>query len=236
MKAIRLFLALVRWDVLREVRRKDTVPNMVLFALIVLFLARMGLSPDVTGGRDSQGIGTVVFWITVLFAGTVGLGQSVATEREGNALAGILTSPVDTGVLYLAKVASTTLYVLILELATILLYGVLFDAWPRGSLPGLIAVLLIFTLAYMAVGVVVAAMTTAVRGGGEVLLRILLFPLMIPMITLTLRVSETVFGTPVAGGTLGPPLDLGRYVGVGIAFDAVYLTTGFLLFPKILEE
>jgi hypothetical protein len=93
-----------------------------------------------------------------------------------------------------------------------------------------------FTLAYIACGVVLAAMTTSLRGGGEVVLRNLLIPLMLPLIWLTLRVSERVFGAVLAGGALGPPLKLGHYLAAALAFDTIYLAVGYILFPKVLEE
>ena len=100
----------------------------------------------------------------------------------------------------------------------------------------LLLVISVFTFAYIGLGVILAAMTTALRGGGEVLLRILLFPLMIPLIWLTLLVSQRVFDTTIAGGALGPPLEFRVYLAAGLAFDALYLTAGYLLFPKVLEE
>jgi heme exporter protein CcmB len=233
MKDLRLFLVLIRWDVLRELRRRETLANMILFALLVLFLADLGIGPD---AETVESVGPVVFWITVLFAGSVGLSQNFARERESTALGGVLTAPVDLGVFYLAKVTATGAYVMVLEGAAVFLYAFLFDVSLQGRVLGLVAVLGVFTLGYMAVGVVLAAMTTTLRGGGEVILRILLFPLMIPMIQLTLRVSETVFGGVMAGGALGDPLTLKQYLVVGLALDALYLSVGFLLFPKILEE
>jgi heme exporter protein B len=206
---------------------------MILFALLILFIAQVGLG----GGEARAGAaGPVVFWIAILFAGTVGLSQSFAAEREGNTLGGVITAPIDLGVYYLAKVLSTSLYVLVMELVVLLAYAVLFNVSPWGHLLEILLVLAVFTFAYLAIGVVLAAMTSALRGAGEVLLRILLFPLMIPMIWLTLRVSETVFDTVIAGGALGPPLSVARFAVLGLAFDALYLTAGYLLFPKVLEE
>jgi heme exporter protein B len=233
MRSVRVFVALLRWDVLRELRRKDALANMLLFALLVLFIAQVGIGSD--PARVAT-VGPVIFWIAIIFAGTVGLSQTFAAEREGNVLGGILSAPVDLGVFYLAKVLSTSVYVLVMEIFTLGLYAVLFNVSVGPRLGGLLLVMALFTVAYLSVGVVLAAMTSTLRGGGEVLLRILLFPLMIPMIWITLRVSETVFGAVIAGGALGPPLGLGSYVALGSAFDALYLTAGFVLFPKVLEE
>jgi len=233
MKTVRLFLCLLRWDVLREIRRKETIPNMVLFALLVLFIALIGLGPD---KNVTSTVGPVIFWISILFAGTVGLGQTFAAEREAGALGGIVTAPLDLGVFYLAKVAATWIYVMIMEVLVLGIYSLLFGYSPWENLGGLLAVMSAFTLGYIGAGVVLAAMTTALRGGGEVLLRILLIPLMIPFIWPVLLVSGSLFNTEIASGALGPPMKLSHCLVVNLAFDTIYLTSGYLLFPKVLEE
>lgn len=232
MKSLGIVGAIVRWDFVRELRRKETVPSMILFALLVLFLSQMGLGGDPALGSSA---GPIIFWIAILFAGTVGLSQSFAQEREGGALGALLVAPVPREALYFAKVSSIGTYVLTMEAATVGLYAVLFNVSFGARLPALAVVLVLFTLAYLAVGVVLAAMTSALRGGGEVLLRILLLPLMIPIFWLTLRVSETIFETRIASGALGPPLDFGTYVLLAAALDAIYLTIGSLVFSKALQ-
>jgi heme exporter protein B len=233
MRTFRLFFAFLYWDALRELRHKASLPNMALFSILVLFVGQLGVGTDPEAVRN---VGPVVFWIAVLFSGTVGLSQSFAAERDGGVLAGILSAPVDLGVYYLSKVASTWLQVLAMEVVSVGVYVVLFDAAGSLNAAALFCVLAILTLAYMAIGVVLAAMTTSLARGGEVLLRIVLLPLMIPLLGLTLRVSQGVFGAVIAGGTLGPSMDLGSYAAVGLAFCGLYLAAGFLLFPKVIEE
>ena len=85
-----------------------------------------------------------------------------------------------------------------------------------------------------------SAMTTALGGAGEVILRILVFVLMIPLIMLTFEVSGQLFGT-VGIGADGPSLALGDfspgdYVVIALTFSVIYLCVGYLLFPKVLEE
>ncbi len=245
MKALGLLLRLILWDVLREVRRKEAVPNMILFAVLVLFLINLGVGPLFDSYDDSPepaiqrvgiSVGPVLFWVTVLFAGTVGLSQSFAAERDGNSLTGVVLAPIDLGVFYLAKVFATWIYVLLMEFCLLGVYVVLFhfDDWRQ--LGPLAVVLVVFSLGYMAAGIVLAAMTTALKGSGEVVLRILLFPLLIPLVYLTLRVREGTFGVDVTAGVFGPSIPFSRYVAVVLAIDAMYLAAGFLLFPKVLEE
>lgn len=233
MRALWLVLKLVKWDVLRELRRRETVLNMSLFALLLLFVLKLGLGPD---RKVTDPLGPVVFWMTILFSGTVGLSQSLVAEREGGRLEGIVTAPVDLGFFYLAKVIATGLYVFLMELLVLGAY-VLFFGYERWDLlAALLAVMGVFTAGYIGCGVLLAGMTAALRGGGEIVLRILLLPLMMPLLYLTLQVSESVFGVEVAGGFLGPPMALGTYLSVAGAFDAIYIASGFLIFPKVIEE
>lgn len=251
MRGIVLFLRLVRWDFLREIRRKEAVLNMILFAVLVLFLISLGIGPLLEEWergasfmqreglpasqqvRLATAVGPILLWVTILFAGTVGLGQSFAAEREADSLVGVVLAPMDLGVFYLAKVFATWVYVLLMEICLLGVYAVLFGVSGVRELGLLFLVLLVFSLGYMAAGVVLAAMTSALKRGGEVVLRILLFPLLMPLVYLTLRVEEATLGT---ASLTGEPLPLSSYMAMALAFDAIYLTAGFLVFPKILEE
>lgn len=247
---------LVRWDLVREARRRETIMNMTLFAVLILFAGRLGveafaryfivdlgISPEQQGrlaAEASHSMGPIFFWVAALFAGTVGLNHSFAAEREGNSLGGIVTAPIDLGLFYIAKVVATWVYVMVMQCALALAYVVLFN-YPPGDTALLILMALgSFTLAYVAPGIVLSAMTTALGGAGEVILRILVFVLMIPLIMLTFEVSGQLFGT-VGAGEEGPSLGLGKfspldYVVIALAFSAIYLCAGYLLFPKVLEE
>jgi heme exporter protein B len=228
----RLFLVFLKWDLVREIRRREVVINMTLFALLILFVAQVGLGPNEDAIRT---VAPVIFWITLVFTGTVGLSQCFAAEREGARLAGLQLAPIDLGVFYLAKVAATWLYVMLMAVFLVGAYVLFFNFDQYSLLPSLFVVVGVFTLGYIGAGVMLSSMTTALRGGGEIVLRILLVPLMMPSIFLTLDVSEAVFGTQVARDTLGDT-PLGTYVAIVGALDAIYVTTGFLLFPKILED
>jgi heme exporter protein B len=241
MRSLRLFVSLLKWDLVRELRRREAVANMCLFALLVLFVGRIGIE-DSRGASSAAGavqeaVGPVLFWIAILFAGTIGLSQTFVAEREGDAISAITTAPIDPGVFYLSKVAAVGLYVAIMEVLVLGGYIILFNFDPGARLVPFLLVMSAFTLGYMATGVVLAAMTTTLRGGGEVVLRILIIPLMLPVLWYTLRISEYLFDTVIAGGaTLGPPLTLGEYLAFTLALDTIYLTAGYVLFPKVLEE
>ena len=233
MNRMTLFLTFIRWDFLRELRRKEIVLNMSLFAMLMLTIAQMGAGGD---SAMMKSVGPVFFWMAIVFTGTVGLSQSFASEREGGRLVGIQLSPIDLGVFYLAKVAATWIYIVLMGLALLAVYMLFFNFMRFDLLPALLAVLGVFALGYSGAGIILSSMTTSLRGGGEIVLRILILPLMVPVILLTLQVTEVTFGSQVPGGIIGPPMDLWKYLVTVLSLDAIYITTGYLVFPKIIEE
>ena len=86
-----------------------------------------------------------------------------------------------------------------------------------------------FTFAYVAAGTLIAALTSSLRGG-EVVLRILLFPIMIPTVISALRAGEVIF---IGDRSLRSAL---MALGSMLALGVVYLSLGFALFPKVVEE
>jgi len=228
MVAFRSFLAIVRWDFVLELRRREAVLNMSLFAVLMLFIAAYGLS---TKPELVEEVGPLFLWISILFAGTVGLSRAFAMERSSGALSGVLVSPLDPGVFYLAKVAATWLYVMAMECLVAGAYVLLFDfnRWER--LPLLLATMAAFTLAYVGAGAVIAAMTSSLRGG-EVVLRILLFPIMIPVVMMVIKGGEAIFPREPPPGAPGLGITLGRILPLAL----IYISLGFILFPKVVEE
>ena len=165
MNALRLYLRLTLWDFRREIRRKDAVLNMVLFAILVLFLVNFAAGPlfqrfqPRTVGNDPflltlvHRVGAVFFWVTVLFAGSVGLSQTFAAEREGRGRSpGVVLAPIDLGVFYLAKVTATWVYVMLMEVCLLAGYVVFFDFGDIAVLGPMLGALALFSLGYIAVG------------------------------------------------------------------------------------
>lgn len=212
------------WDLVVELRRREAVLGMALFAVLVLFIASYGLSGRMELAAE---VGPLIFWIAVLFAGTVGLSRAFSAEREGGALTGVLLSPLDAGAYYVAKVAATWLYVMSMGALLEGAYAVVFNFTRPEGLVWLFLAMGAFSFAYVAAGAVMAAMTSSLRGG-EVVLRITLFPLMVPAVITALSMSEGIFSPE---GRPAPRAFLSL-----IALGVVYLSAGFLLFPKVVEE
>ena len=116
--------------------------------------------------------------------GIITLNRSFVIERTHGALHGIRLTGVDASNVYLSKVISNLIFLLLLEIVITpiaLQFFDLFDEITVVVLLKLFGVLSIGTLGFCAVGVLLAGMSTSTNGG-ESLLSVILLPLVIPII------------------------------------------------------
>ena len=170
-------------DLRIEARSRERLPAMLLFAALVLLVMHFAIGLDTA---DRHELAPGVLQAAFLFAGTLGLYRSFAPETEAMAIHGLMLGPADRSAIYFGKLASGTLLLLVVEIPVVLLYELFFRANLLGGQPvsGLLtfgAILLCFSLGFMALGTTVAAIcaATPVR---EVLLPLLLFPLSAPLL------------------------------------------------------
>ena len=93
MQQLRALLTVIRWDVVVEIKRRESTLNMSLFALLVLFIASYAMSDS----RELlQAFGPIFYWVAIFFAGTVGLARAFLVEREGGAIHAMLVAPMNS--------------------------------------------------------------------------------------------------------------------------------------------
>lgn len=216
--------AVARKDLLLEARSRERFVSMATFAVLVAVVFSFALDPTV---RSDQ-IAGAMLWVTVLFAGTLGLGRSFALEREADALTGVLVSPVPRGAVFLGKFLANLLVVLAVEAVIFPVYALFFNLRLGAALGGLVLVVLLATVAFMAVGTLFAAITAHTRMG-ETLLPILLLPLLIPVVIFAASATQRLLvGRPLA--------EVGGNLRMLLAMDLVFLFVGAAVFGAALEE
>lgn len=215
---------LVRWECLRELRRGEIVVSMILFALVSIFVLSFAIDPgSETGVRAQPGI----LWTVLLLAGTIGVERSFGRSGEERVLEGLLIAPVSRTAIYYARVLSTWIFVAIMNLVVIVAFLVLYNVKTDAT-----TVLIILTgawatmIGFCAVGVTLAAMTRSIQGG-EVLHRLLLLPLLIPVFKGVVSLT----GQALRGHEIGL-----REIAIIFAFDLVYLAAGQILFDQVVSD
>jgi len=217
-------LILVWKDVLIDLKRKDNLLSMILFAILTLLLFQfaMGEEPEMF-----QIALPGVIWIVSLMSGVLGLGKSFVQEMETGCMGGLLLTPVDRSVLFLGKMLANTLFLLFTQLLFIPLCLFFFEIEVRNWLE-LLMVLFFGTVGFSSLGTLLTAMTSTLRGK-EMLLPILIFPLMVPSLLCVVRLTDFLFFGAHSE-------EVWSWWKLLLGFDVVLFTLSLLGFEFIVEE
>jgi heme exporter protein B len=196
----------------------------LLLALLTLVLANLAWSHL----RPTSLVAPGILWISFAFAATLTLSRSLHRERDRGTWEALALLPVDWGTVYLVKVASNFLILLVIETITLPLYAVLFDIDLLAPLAKLIPVLLLGSLGFSATGTLLAALSSHARTR-EILLPILLFPLLLPLLMMTLQATQKILDGQSSSQLLAEHELL-------LAFDAIFLAIGWLTFDYVLGD
>lgn len=211
-------------DLLLEVRSRERVVGMFTFAVLVAVVFSFSLDPTVQAIR----IAGAMLWVTILFAGMLGLGRSFTLEKEQDALVGILLTPVDRSAFFLGKFLANLVLLLATTLVIFLVYGLFFQLPLGGAWAGLGMIALFGCIGFMAVGTLFSAVAASTRLG-DTLLPILLLPLLFPVV---------VFGTSATQLLLlgRPLLEVYGNVRMLAAFALIFVVVGALVFGWVVED
>lgn len=224
MTALAIFCMQVRailWkDIRYELRSKQTWLSMGLFALLVLVVFNFTFDLRV---ENTAAVAPGALWVAFIFASLLGLGRTVAAERERGSLDRLLLCPVDRRAIYLAKLLGNVIFIGSVEIVALPAFAILFNVQLFGAL---ILIVLLGTLGIASVGTLFAVMAAATRAR-ELLLPILVFPLIVPVVISAVRATQLLL-VPAANE---PP-----WLGLLIAFDIIFLSLSTLTFHYVIEE
>jgi len=215
--------AVVWKDLAAELRSRELIGAMLVFALLVILIFNFALELDV---RTRSTITSGVLWVTFAFAGTIGLNRSMAVEKDRGCLDGLLLAPVDRVAIYFGKVAANLTFLGIVAAVVLPVYSVLYNV--NLFVPGLLGVIVLGSIGYVAVGTLLAAMAVQARTR-DVLLPILLFPVVLPVLIPAVRAST--------GFLQGIPLEeIEIWIRLLIVYDVVFLVVAWWVFDYVVEE
>jgi heme exporter protein B len=215
--------AIIWKDLAAELRSRELLSAMLVFALLVILIFNFALELDATA-RASVTAG--VLWVTFTFAGTLGLNRSMATEKDRGCLDGLLLAPVDRSAIYFGKAVGNLIFMLIVEAIVLPVYTILYGV--NLFIPGLLLVILLGSIGYVAVGTLLSSMAVQTRTR-DILLPILLFPLVIPILIAAVKASTGFLqGSAFA--------DIQPWINLLLVYDVVFTAVAFMVFDYIVEE
>lgn len=214
----------VMWkDLSAELRSRELLSAMLVFALLVILIFNFALDLDVSA-RFSVTSG--VLWVTFAFAGTLGLNRSMAVEKDRGCLDGLLLAPVDRAAIYFGKAIGNLVFMLIIEIIVLPVYSALYNV--NLFIPGLLVVTLLGSIGYVAVGTLLSTMAVQARTR-DILLPILLFPVVLPVL---------LGGVKASGFFLeGREMDvIWPWINLLITYDVIFIAIAFMVFDYVVEE
>lgn len=212
-------------DLAIERRTREIVVSTALFSLLVAVLASISFYLDEV---DARAVAPGVLWIAVSFSGVLAVGRSFARERENDAMRGLLLAPIPPSGIYLGKVASTLVFLAIVEGLLIPIVALLYHVdLVRVMLPTL-PVLVLGTLGQVLAGTLFGAMTVK-TGARDLLVAVVVFPLVAPALLAAVVATREIFAPSEAIDTL-------RWCKILLAYDLVVGAGGVWMFGPLVRE
>ncbi len=217
----------IAWKDLRvELRSREIIYTMAFFAalLVVIYSFAFPNKPDVVRAALPG-----MLWVTIAFAGTIGVGRAFDRERENDTMRALLLAPISRLAVFMGKAIAIALLVLSVAAIVAPLLVLFFNA-PLFAEPGMmILVIVLGASGFAIVGSVFAATLLKVRSR-DVLLPVILYPLLVPLF---------VAGTKATAALVADDPELAtawywiQFLGI---YDAAFLVLSFWVFESLVIE
>jgi heme exporter protein B len=218
--------AILRKDLLVELRTLETVPSMWLLAIITYVIFHFGLNQDTLKGQLAAGVLTV----TLLFAAMLAVNRLFVAEREQGGFDAFLLAPVDRTAMLYAKAGALFIFMVALEVVALPAFALLLDPPCLGhSLPAVLLILLLADVAFAVIGTFVSAIAVHTRAR-DLIGPIIGLPLLLPALIATARG----IGPLLVNGSSGSPS--AKWLAVLALYDLINALLAIGLFDFLLEE
>ena len=217
--------AIIWKDFISELRTKEMVLFMCLFSFLILIIFNFAFGSSL---KFEPGMIAGILWVAFVFSGLTGLGRSFSMERDRGTYQGLILCPVSPWTIFLAKLIGVFLFTTVMEIITIFIFSILYNATVLPFLVPLGLITILGTLGFTAIGTIFSAISATTKAR-DVLLSILFFPISVPVIIASVKST----GIILSGKSL--PM-IFPWLKILVAFDLIFLLVSYLTFAYITEE
>src|SRR5512133_3933377 len=164
--------ALVRKDLLLELRAKETLPAMLLFVVSALVIFHFAL-PRGTSDVAARGL----LWSALVFTALLGLTRAFVAEREQGMFDALILAPCDRSAIWLGKALAVLAFLVAAEVVALPAFGAFFSGLDGRT----VAAVALADVGIATVGTLFGAMAVAGKAR-ELLLPVLFLPMAIPIV------------------------------------------------------
>jgi heme exporter protein B len=215
----RQFGAILRKDLIRELRTREMLISMILFVLLAMIIFHYAFS--VRENVDLTYFTGGMLWVTFIFAMMLGLNRSFAQEKDEHCLDGLLLCPVDRVTIFFAKTAGNLIFLLIIQVVAVPVFTLFFiQRSYAADLALFVIVLLLADLGICALGTLLATISMNTRSR-DLLLPILFLPLIVPVLIAATAATTGIFAEGTSLGAMAARL---LFL---LGFDAVFIIAAY---------
>lgn len=215
--------AILRKDILTELRSREIFSSMFVFVLLVTLIFNFAFELRV---EDVMKVVPGALWVAFAFAGVLGLNRSFVLEKDKGCLEGLLLAPVDRSAIFLGKWLGNVAFMAFVELLTLPIFSALFNV--NLFQPALFLILMLGTFGFAGVGTLFAAIAVNTRAR-EVMLPVLLFSISIPIMISAVKATGVILDN-------SPLSEASNWIRLMVVFDALFTVISLLTFEYVLEE
>ena len=225
---ISLVWTVARKDLVLELRTLERLIAMGAFAVLVGVLFQFSIDTSLI---RVQTIAPSLIWMTTVFAGILGLGRTYIIESENKALAGVLQSPVALDVIYLGKVVSNFILLLLVMILILIVFSLFFNLSFPIEIKGWLSLAVVFFLGVLCfVSIMTLLSAVAVNNTmGESIIPVLVFPLLVPVMIHAVTATNRIFANR-------PFVEIEGNLRMLSAMVLIFLMLGANLFRFAIED
>ncbi|MCL2140949.1 MAG: heme exporter protein CcmB [Dehalococcoidia bacterium] len=216
-------LAVARKDIISELRTREIISSVLVFAILVLVIFNFAFEPDQALLSE---IAPGIIWVAFVFSGILALNRTFIPEKEEQCLEGLMICPVDRETIYLGKAIGSLFFLLMVEAIMLLAFALLFNVAVFQL--EMIVIVLLTSLGFVVVGTLFSALAVNTRAR-EMVLPVMFLPIITPVIIAAVKASALVF----AGKSWS---DIVNWVIMLVAFDVIFIVVSYIVFPYVIEE
>ena len=224
MSYFQVIAAIVKKDILMEVRTKQVINAALLFA--VLFVVVFSFTMEI-GSNMEQKLSGGIFWVSVAFAGILSFNKTIGSETDNGSFEALMLAPVDKSAVFFGKVISNMLFLLLVEVILIPLFLVFYNVNIIGH-PLMAVVIILSTYAYSLIGTLFSIISVR-TSSKEIMMPVLFLPFMVPVIIAAV-LATNVF---ILGGQIQFSYN---WIKLTAVFDIIFTAIIYGIFSLIIEE
>ncbi len=224
MSYFQVIAAIVKKDILMEMRTKQVINAALVFA--VLFVVVFSFTMEI-GSNMEQKLSGGIFWVSVAFAGILSFNKTIGSETDNGSFEALMLAPVDKSAVFFGKVISNMLFLFLVEVILIPLFLVFYNVNIIGH-PLMAAVIILSTYAYSLIGTLFSIISVR-TSSKEIMMPVLFLPFMVPVIIAAV-LATNVF---ILGGQIQFSYN---WIKLTAVFDIIFTAIIYGIFSLIIED